>query len=150
MSAAEGKVARARDLFLEGYNCAQAVFAAFAPDYGMDEKQALRLSSAMGGGMGGMRETCGAVSAMAMVLGLREGYDQPDLEAKKRLYDRAQALAGRFRQEHGTLSCRELLAQNGVEAAATPSARTPEYYKKRPCVRYVEYCARLLAGELAE
>lgn len=145
------KVERARDLFLAGYNCSQSVAAAFAPEMGLEEKTVLRMASAFGGGMGGMRMTCGAVSGMCMAFGAIAGYDdQDDPEAKQHLYARMRRLCEQFLMEYQTMNCRELLEKNGVEAKAEPSPRTPEYYRTRPCARYVECCAGLLADALGE
>lgn len=105
--------------FTEGYNCAQSVFAAFHGEMGLDEKTALKMSSAFGGGMGRLREVCGAVSGMFMVLSALYGYDDAeDTEAKKLLYSRVQALAEKFKKEHGTIICRELLASPDAKKAA--------------------------------
>ncbi len=151
MMYADEKAARARELFLSGYNCAQAVAAAFAPEMGMEEKAIVRLISGFGGGLGGMRVMCGTVSAMCMVVSQLHGYDDAeDMEGKKSLYALEQRLGARFTDEYGTLNCRELLTKAGIEVQNTPSERTPEYYRKRPCVRYVEACARILAEELEE
>ncbi len=145
----EEKVAKARELFLSGYNCAQAVFAAYAPETGMEEREALRLSSGFGGGMGGMRGVCGTLSGMFMALGALTGYDRAeDKEGKKRLYARERALATRFAEEFEALHCKELLKRSGIVAGSEPSDRTPDYYRTRPCVRYVEFAAGLLADEL--
>ena len=135
---------KARELFLSGCNCSQAVFAAFAGDFGMDQDTALRLASSFGGGMGGMRETCGAVSGMLMIAGMKWGYsDAGDLAIKTAHYARVRTLIEAFKAEHGTIVCRELLAHLG-ELKKDPSARTAEYYKVRPCVMFVETAARLL------
>ncbi|MBO5502253.1 MAG: C_GCAxxG_C_C family protein [Clostridia bacterium] len=143
------KVELARDLYLNGYNCAQAVFAAFSEEMGISRETALRIASGMGGGMGGLRMTCGAVSAMAMVLGTIRGYDQADdYDGKKQLYADIQRLHGEFIAVHEISNCRELLAKSGIVAKAQPAERTPEYYRKRPCARYIELCAELLAKEL--
>ena len=143
------KAELARELFLSGSNCAQSVYAAFAEDMGMSRERALLLSSGMGGGIGGLRFTCGAVTAMAMVLGALRGYaDGADADGKKRLYAQVQQLHGRFVEKHGTSVCRELLEKNGVSASPVPSERTPEYYKKRHCAQYVAFCAELVAEEL--
>lgn len=143
------KVDLARSLYLSGYNCAQSVFAAFSQEMGLDEKTALRMASGMGGGIGGLRMTCGAVSAMAMVLGTLRGYDDAaDFDGKKQLYADIQRLHDAFTAVHETSCCRELLQKSGIVAKAQPSERTPEYYKKRPCARYIELCAQLLAEEL--
>lgn len=145
------KVERARDLFLAGYNCSQSVAAAFAPEMGLDEKTVLRMASAFGGGLGGMRLTCGAASGMCLALSTINGYDEADdPEAKKHLYAQMRRLGEQFLAEHGTLICRDLLEKNGVEAKAEPSPRTPEYYRTRPCARYVECCAALLSDALNE
>ncbi len=134
---------RAGELFLAGYNCAQSVFAAFAEDLGMDEKAALRLSSAFGGGIGRLREVCGAASGLMMVLGAVEGYDVPDdEEGKKAYYTRIQALMGTFRDECGSYLCRELLDAAGPEEP-TPERRTAKYHRERPCGGCVRYAARL-------
>ena len=140
---------KARALFLEGYNCAQAVTAAFAEEIGMDEKKALSLSSPFGGGMGRMREVCGAVSAMWIILGAREGYTDPkDHEVKKKTYATVQEIAARFREENGSIICRELL---GIDSdGATPTKRTDEFYKKRPCVQLVKMCAEIMDEIIAE
>lgn len=147
----EQKIARARELFLSGCNCAQSVAAAFAPEMGLPESQVLRLISGFGGGLGGLRVTCGTVSAMCMVVSYLHGYDDPaDFEGKKHLYFTEQQMAARFTDKYHTLNCRELLTAAGVEVKNTPSERTPEYYKKRPCVRYVEHSAGILADKLNE
>ena len=151
MSYREEKISRARELFLSGYNCAQSVAGAFAPEMGMELKQVVRLSSGLGGGLGGIRVLCGAVSAMCLVMSQLNGYDEPDdMEGKKSLYALEQQLAAIFTDRYETLHCRTLLERAGIEVKNTPSERTPEYYQKRPCVKYVEACAGILADELAK
>lgn len=138
---------KARALFAEGANCAQAVFAAFSDVTGIDEETARRLASPFGGGMGRMREVCGAISGMLLVLGNREGYAAHDDAEKARVYATVQMLAERFREEHGSIICRELLGGN-PSAAPTPTPRTEGYYKKRPCGDMVGTAARILAEHL--
>lgn len=134
---------RAGELFTQGYNCAQSTFAAFADVLGMDEKAALRLSSAFGGGIGRLREVCGAASGLMMVLGAVEGYDVPDDdEGKKAYYARIQALMGEFKDEFGSYICRELLDVEGPQDP-TPEKRDAKYYGERPCRRCVEFAAKL-------
>lgn len=143
------KAELARELFLSGHNCVQSVYAAFAEDMGMSRERALLLSSGLGGGLGGLRFTCGAFLAMAMVLSALRGYtDGADMDGKKRLYAQVQRLHERFVEKHGTSVCRELLEKNGVSVSNVPSERTPEYYKSRPCAQYVAFCAELVAEEL--
>ena len=140
---------QAAELFLGGCNCAQAVFLAFSDMTGMDRKLAAKLSSPFGGGMGRMREVCGAVSGMFMVLGALYGYDENDTDVqKKQLYKDVQALAGQFREECGSIICREILKNPPSDPNPTP--RTAEFYKQRPCARMVMTAARLLDAFIAE
>ena len=139
---------KAAELFLDGYNCAQAVAVAFCDVTGLSESQAAKMASSFGGGIGGLREVCGAVSGMMMVLGSLYGYDQPDNEQKKALYARAQALAESFRAQAGSLICRDLLAHMPVFSNPTPE--TAALYAKRPCVFMVMTAAELLDGFIAE
>jgi len=135
---------KARELFLSGCSCSQAVFGAFVGDLGIDQDTALRLASSFGGGMGGMRETCGAVSGMLMVAGLKWGYSEVgNLDVKTAHYARVRSLIESFKAEHDTIVCRELLAHLG-ELKKDPSVRTAEYYKQRPCAMFVETAARLI------
>lgn len=134
---------KAAELFLQGYNCAQSVAVAFCDVTGLEEKYAAKMSSSFGGGMGRMREVCGAVSGMLMVLGLLYGYDTPgDDVSKKRLYTDIQTLAGKFREEVGSIVCREILKNPASDPNPTP--RTEEFYKKRPCARMVMLAGRLM------
>ena len=136
-------VERAVELFVEGYNCAQAVAAAFGDLTGLDEKTAARMASCFGGGMGRMREVCGAVSGMLLVAGLLYGYDDPKATKEKReLYAQVQAMAGRFREELGTIICRDLLKNPPSDPNPTP--RTEQFYKERPCARMVKTAARIM------
>lgn len=134
----------AGDLFLEGYNCAQSVFAAFRDVTGMGKEEALKLSSAFGGGMGRMREVCGTMSGTFMVLSILYGYDNVDVSAKSRLYSIVQETANKFKEKHGTIICRELLSGLKVDSSAVPSARDEQYYKSRPCLKFVENAAEIL------
>ena len=134
---------RAVELFVEGYNCAQAVAAAFGDLTGLDEKTAARMASCFGGGMGRMREVCGAVSGMLMVACILYGYDDPKATKEKReLYARVQAMAGQFRQELGSIVCRDLLKNPPSDPNPTP--RTEQFYKDRPCARMVATAARIM------
>ncbi len=135
--------------FLSGYNCAQSVAVAFCDVTGLDRDFTARMVSAFGGGMGRMREVCGAVSGMYMVLGQLYGYNTPgDDKAKLALYVQVQALAARFKAQYGTIVCRELLKNPPSDPA--PSPRTAEYYAKRPCARFVYLAAKLLDEFIAE
>ncbi len=134
---------KAKALFCEGYNCAQAVLGAFCEELGLPFDTAMKLASSFGGGMGRMREVCGACSGMFMAAGLLYGYGTPETGAPKaELYSRIRELADRFRTENGSIICRELL--EGATVGGTPEARTESYYKKRPCGDYVGCAAAIL------
>lgn len=131
--------------FQEGYNCAQSVFAAFCDVTGLDFQTALRLSSSFGGGMGRLREVCGACSGLFMAAGMLYGYDDPENpSAKASHYLRIQMLASEFRKRHGSLICRELLAEQHPDATPNPTPRTEQFYQERPCARFVEAAAAIL------
>ena len=139
----------AGELFLGGCNCAQAVFLAFSDVTGIDRKLAGKLSSPFGGGMGRMREVCGAVSGMLMVAGLLYGYEIPgDDVSKKEHYHRVQYLAGKFREEAGSIICREILKNPPSDPNPTP--RTAEFYAQRPCARMLILAAEILDEYMAE
>lgn len=145
------RAVKARALFEQGYNCAQAVFLAFLDETGLDEKTAARISSSFGGGMGRLREVCGAVSGMFLVLGTLRGADDPkDSETKTAQYRDIQELARRFRESNGSIVCRELLGLTEKTSEPTPEKRTADYYKKRPCSELVAQAAQLLDEFLAE
>lgn len=136
---------KAMDLFKEGYNCSQAVFLAFEDKYDINRKTALTLSSSFGGGMGRLREVCGAVSGMFMLAGLLYGYDDAkDLEDKTKHYERIQQLAEEFKLLNGSIICRELLGLGEGKDRPEPEKRTDSYYKKRPCVELVGTAAAIM------
>ena len=136
---------KAMELFLKGYNCSQAVFGAFCEDLGLDCETALKLSSSFGAGMGKLREVCGAVSAMFMIAGLADGYSNPDAtDEKAEHYKRIQELAEEFKKKNDTIICRELLKNIKTKGGAAPESRTEEYYKVRPCARFVCDAAEII------
>lgn len=137
------------ELFMNGYNCCQAVFGAYADLFGMDREEALRLASPMGAGIGRMREVCGAVSAMALLSGLADGNADPEDEGKKAaVYERVRRMSDEFSAQNGSIICRELLGILGREKSAAPDKRTAEYYAKRPCARFVHCAAQIVEETL--
>lgn len=137
------------EYFKQGYNCAQAVVVAFGDVTGLSERESARLASSFGGGLGRLREVCGTVSGMAIVAGILYGFDDPrDPQAKQEHYALVQKLAGRFREQNGSIVCRELLGDRSAVRTA-PDPRTAEYYKKRPCVELVGMVADILDEEIA-
>ena len=140
------------ELFRQGYNCSQSIVMTFAEEVGLDPAAAVRIASSFGGGMGRLREVCGAVSGMFMIAGYKFGYGDPkDFEAKKRHYALIQELAGRFREKNGSIVCRELLTKGSGSGSSdpTPTERTEEYYKKRPCPELIGDAAEILAEYIA-
>lgn len=140
----------AEALFTEGYNCAQSVFAAFCDETGLPRETALALASSFGGGMGRLREVCGAVTGMFMAAGLLYGRFKPgDSEAKSLHNLRIQELAARFREENGSILCRELL---GIDAdgSPVPTLRNRTFFEESPCRELVGYAAGLLDAYLIE
>ena len=137
------------ELFKKGYNCAQTVAVAFCDVTGLEEDFAAKMASSFGGGMGRMREVCGAVSGMLMVAGLLYGYETPgDDVSKKAHYTRVQELAGKFREQIGSIVCREILKNPPSDPNPTP--RTDDFYARRPCARMVELAARILDEYIQE
>lgn len=141
----EERIEKAIGLFKEGYNCSQSVVAAFADLYGFTNEQALKMSASFGGGIGRMRQTCGAACGLFMLAGLETGCTEgKDREGKEANYKVVQELAEEFRKRNGSLICAELLGlSKTAPTPTTPEARTTEYYKKRPCVKMVEEAARI-------
>jgi C_GCAxxG_C_C family probable redox protein len=148
----ENRIQRAVELFKSGYNCSQSVVAAFADLYGFTEEQALRMSASFGGGIGRMRQTCGAACGMFLLAGLDTGaVDAEDRAGKSHNYEVVQQLAERFKAENGSLICAELLGLSTTAAHRDTQAepRTDLYYKKRPCARMVFTAATLMDEYIA-
>ena len=143
----ESRANRAQELFRQGFNCSQSVFAACCDIFGItDQDLALRLSASFGGGIGRMRQTCGAACGMFLLEGLHSGSSkQGDHEGKAANYANVQALAKKFKDENGSLICAELLGLAKVQTDTNPQpeARTDAYYKKRPCVEMVGNAVRI-------
>ena len=141
----------AKNYFLQGYNCAQAVFLAFAKDEGLSEETALKIASSFGGGLGAQREVCGAVSGMCMALGLKRGYSTAkDFSSKQKHYQAVQEICVEFKKQNGSIICRELLGLNKNNLPLKPEERTENYYKKRPCADLVAMAAEILENYLSK
>ncbi len=150
----EERVVRAVDNFMAGYGCCQSVVAAFSDIYGLDEVMAKRIAAGFGGGIGRMRMMCGAVSAIVMLVGLDCGQTEgSDRDGKSACYKVVQELLAKSKSENGSLICAEILGIKGYDKALSSyiaSARTAEYYKKRPCAAKVESAARIFADYLKQ
>mgnify|MGYP005927851769 CR=1 FL=1 len=148
----EDRIEKAVSLFRSGFNCAQSVVAAYADLYGFTEEQALKMSASFGGGIGRMRQTCGAACGMFLLAGLETGATQADdREGKSYNYKVVQLLAERFKEQNGSLICAELLGIAKTQPISCEAeARTKTYYEKRPCAKMVEEAARLFGEFLAD
>ena len=147
----EERIEKAVALFKAGYNCAQSVCAAFADLYGYTEEQALKMSASFGGGIGRMRQTCGAACGMFLLAGLENGSATAhDAEGKQQNYALVQNLAAKFKDENGSLICAELLGIAPKPQDPTPEARTEAYYQKRPCADMVASAVRIFLEHLEQ
>ncbi|MCQ2738705.1 MAG: C-GCAxxG-C-C family protein [bacterium] len=138
------------EYFKQGYNCSQAVFAVYAPMFGIDEKTALKLSSSFGGGMGRLREVCGAVTAMFAIAGLAKGTSAVDDITKAKLYSLIQSMAKEFKNEYGTIICRELLKLESPQSSPEPTKRTEDFYKTRPCEYFIKTACEIIERNLSD
>lgn len=133
---------KAKELFLAGFNCAQAVFVAFSDVTGLSEEQAFLISTSFGGGMGHSGEACGAVTGMYMAIGAVLGYKDPfDAEAKQKHYNLIKKLSDDFKAEFSAIRCPELMEKLGNGEYNLPNT---EDYKKRPCLIFVEKAAEMV------
>lgn len=135
--------------FRNGYNCAQSVLLAFADRVNLPEETALKLASSFGGGMGRLREVCGAVSSMFMIAGLLQGYTTPnDDKIKGEHYTRIQKLGNLFKEKCDSIICRDILGLSEGADEPTPSKRTEEYYQSRPCENCIKIAAEIIESEI--
>lgn len=147
---AEERALRAKQYFQEGYNCAQAVALAYADITSLDKQTVATITASFGGGMGRLREVCGAVSGMSFLASFISPCPTADnAAAKKANYALVQEFAEAFRKQNGAIVCRTLLGLDRPKDEPTPSERTAEYYKKRPCADLV-YDAALIVGKYLE
>ncbi|MBQ9137964.1 MAG: C_GCAxxG_C_C family protein [Alistipes sp.] len=147
----EQRVARAKELFNSGYNCCQAVVMAYADVVEIEPTLAATIAAPFGGGMGRLREVCGAVSGMTMLAGFISPCPTADSAlAKRENYALVQRFAEAFRAQNGAIVCRTLLGLDHAKDDPTPSPRTAEYYRKRPCAELVGDAARIVAQHLVE
>lgn len=132
--------------FNKGFNCSQSVFAAFAPELGMDREKAFRVATGFGGGMARQGMTCGAVTGALMVLGLRHGIAlQRDVEGKERTYARTLHFMQQFRERHGSVLCREILGCDLSTPEGQREARDKGLFQT-VCPRAVRDAVEILDG----
>ena len=137
---------RAREMFLEGYNCCQSVVGAFAELYGFDPETAMKMAEGFGGGLGRMRLTCGAVNGMAMVAGMKLSHGKAgDLQRRGDIYAVVRQMVEEFKAQNGTIICAELLGLSmPKDDSPIPEERTPDYYKRRPCPDKIHQCGLII------
>ena len=137
----------AKQNFLSGYSCSQALMLAFSDLLGLPEDKIKALALPMGGGMGRLRQTCGGVTGGVLCIGLLF----PN-QTKREAYALVQEYARRFAARNGSINCGELLTGAGITVNTSPEAepRTAEYYKKRPCPDLVRDAAEILEELIKE
>ena len=143
---------RAKEKFLQGYACSQAVALAFCDVMGMDETAVSKMMLPFGGGLGRLRLTCGAVSGMVAVVGMVFADAENSPENKMKIYAIVQELCAKFQAETGSLICAELLSgmKVPVEVGGVAEACTAEYYRKRSCADMVALAAQIVEEYLQE
>lgn len=131
---------QAKQLFLSGLNCSQSVAIAFCDEMNMDSETVKKLVIGFGGGMGRLREVCGAVSGMVFVLSALYGD-----KGRTEVYSMVQTVAKEYEKANGSIVCRELLGMAPKQIdSPVPEERTKEYYKKRPCAELCRIAADIL------
>lgn len=140
------RIEKARELFVNGYNCSQSVVGAYSDLFGMEPEAAMKFAEGLGGGMGRMRLTCGAVAAMSLLTGLKMSSGKPgNQQERAKIYETVRSMADEFTQKNGTIICGELLDPETIkDKSSVPEARTEQYYKKRPCADCVTDCAEII------
>ena len=136
--------------FAGGCNCAQSVLLAYADVLGLTQEQAAMVSVGFGGGIGRLRDNCGAFSAAVMLCGVMEGADGAKKEHRSETYARVQELHRRFVAANGSICCAELLGRERGPEAPTPDARTKEYYRRRPCAKIIRRACGVIDEMLEE
>ncbi|HDQ72013.1 MAG TPA: C_GCAxxG_C_C family protein [Chloroflexi bacterium] len=135
---------RAVSYFDEGFSCAQAVLATFAPQFGLTTEQAMRVAGSFGSGMAGRGQTCGAVTGAMMVIGLQEGKTRGDDDAARdQCYAVVDAFVTRFEGRHGSIVCRELLGCDISTPEGMAHARENNLFDER-CTTFVRDAADIL------
>lgn len=131
---------QAKHLFMSGLNCSQSVAIAFCDEMNMDSETVKKLVIGFGGGMGRLREVCGAVSGMVFVLSALYGD-----KGRTEVYSMVQTVAKEYEKANGSIVCRELLGMAPKQIdSPIPEERTKEYYKKRPCAELCRIAADIL------
>ncbi|HPB06157.1 MAG TPA: C-GCAxxG-C-C family protein [Prolixibacteraceae bacterium] len=147
----EKRTDQAVDFFEAGYNCAQSVLLAYADLYGLDNEMAAKMATSFGGGMGRLREVCGAVSGMFMVLGFEYPFiDTKDKASKNENYKKVQETAAEFKASMSSIICADLLSLKREAQHYESADRTKEYYATRPCAQCVAIAAEITGKNITK
>jgi C_GCAxxG_C_C family probable redox protein len=139
-----GNIQQAIECFKEGFSCSQAVLSAFSEPLGMDRITALKISQSFGGGMAHMGETCGAVTGAFMVIGLQYGRTRADDDlAKEKTYELVQEFVKRFKSQHGSTVCKELLSYDLSKDEEVKEAQEKQLFDEL-CPKFVQTAAEIL------
>lgn len=115
-----------------GYNCSQAVLCTYCDIFGIDEKTAFKIAEGFGGGMGGMQNTCGAVTAMFMLSSLKNSDGLLDKgNTKKDTYNNIKFLSEKFKESSSSTICKEILSNKDIP-------------KKRNCMNQVQTASKII------
>lgn len=136
--------------FADGCNCAQSVLLAYHDVLGLTREQAAMASVGFGGGIGRLRDNCGAFSAAVMLAGVMEGEDGAKKEHRPQTYARVQEIHRRFVEVNGSICCAELLGRARAPEAPVPEERTAAYYRSRPCARIIRRACGIIDEMLEE
>ena len=138
------KVEQAVSKFRDGFLCSQAILSTYGPWDGLSEELALKLAAGLGGGMGRMAQTCGAVTGSILVIGLKKGaISVEDTASKEDTYQAVREFSKRFKATHGSTICKELLGCDISEADGYEKARREDLFKKE-CPKYVGSAVEIL------
>jgi C_GCAxxG_C_C family probable redox protein len=144
------RIEKVKERFMDGFNCSQAVFSAFASNFGLNEEMALRIASGFGGGLGRCGYVCGAVSGAIMVIGLKYGFLTPkDEEAKLKVYSKVKKFIEEFLKENNSIICKDLLGEDISTEEGLKKIKEKNLFKTI-CPKYVEDSARILSEILKE
>ena len=139
------RINKSVELFNSGYNCSQSLVCAYCDLFGISAEDGYKLSAGFGAGIGGLRDTCGAVNGMVILAGLKHGnYNPDDRDSKTKFYALVRLLNDKFAQKFGTTNCKQLLEKHSIKTQRDPSERTKEYYTVRPCPKFVEQAALIV------
>jgi len=140
----------ASEYMRKGFNCTQSIIKAYASEVGMKEEDAVRMASALGGGVGRNGHICGAVSGAALIIGMKFGTTDPaNFQAKEIAYNKTNELLEKFREENKSILCKELIPYDMKNPEELKKAREAGVFDKQ-CPLYVSSAGRILESIINE